>query len=287
MDRIKKFFRRRKAAWLVIPAAFLTIVITAFTVLNTFRESLGYLPELSLYALDFSNYAELFGNSVFLNSLWYSFYVAVSSTLLCLVLGLVLGSLICRIKSPTIHMLYRLPIVLSYVAAGLLIYTTLSDYGVLYHLLDWMGIQTNGLNILFHPSGSGVILLNCFKGIPFMAMSTAPVFYRALHQFPVTAMNLGASKFQIMLRIILPLVKRSALTSALVLFNYQMFSYEGFYYLGSSTPVSLGVLAYQSYLTSDLRNRAACMAINSIMIGISLVSSFLYVRAMRKDAVIS
>lgn len=287
MDKIKKIFRKSKALWLILPAAFLTVVITAFTVLNTLRESLGYLPELSLYALDLSNYAELFGNRVFLNSLWYSFYVAAVSTLLCIGFGLMLGYLISRVKSPIIHMLYRLPIVLSYVAAGLLVYTTFSDYGVLYHLLDLIGIKTNGLNILFHPSGGGVILLNCFKGIPFMAMSTAPVFHKALKQFPAAAMNLGASRPQIIFRIILPLVKRSALTSALVLFNYQMFSYEGFYYLGSSTPVSLGVLSYQSYLTSDLRNRAACMAINSVMIGISLITSFLYIRAMRKDAVIS
>lgn len=286
MNRIKEFFRRKKAVWLLLPAVFLVFAVTAFTVLNTVREGLGYLPELSLYALDFSNYADLFGNGVFLNSLWYSFYVALVSTMLCLVFGVLLGYLLCQIKSPLIHILYRLPIVLSYVAAGLLLYTTLGDYGVLYHLLALLGVKTDGLDILFHPAGGGVILLNCFKGIPFMAMSTAPVLRYALERFPATAMNLGASETQLIFRIILPIVKRSALTSALVLFNYQMFSYEGFYYLGASRPVSLGVLAYQSYLTSDLRNRAVCMAINSVMIGISLLTSLLYVRTIRKDTVI-
>lgn len=113
-----------------------------------------------------------------------------------------------------------------------------------------------------------------------------PVLSRALERYNAAAMNLGASKAQIGLRVIFPLIRRSAFMSALVLFNYQMFAYESFYYLGSSSPVSLGAFAYQSYQTSDLRNRAVCMAINSVMIAISLVTSLLYVLAMRKDRVV-
>lgn len=213
--------------------------------------------------------------------------MAFVSTALCVLLGLVLAYLLCRTRSSVLQTLSRLPIVLSYIAAGLLLYTTLSDHGLLYHLLTLFGIETDGLNILFQPSGVGVIILNCFKGVPFFALSITPVLSRVLNRYSAAAMNLGASKRQIGLRIIFPMIRRSAFTSALVLFNYQMFAFESFYYLGSSTPVSLGVFAYQSYQTSDLRNRAVCMAINSIMIGISLVTSLMYVYAMRKDTVTS
>ena len=285
MNRVKNLFGKGQAIFLLLPAAFLVTVISAFVVLNTFREGLGYLPELSMYALDFSNYTDLFGNSVFLRSLAYSFYVAFVSTALCLMFGLMLAYLLCRSKSSVLQAISRLPIVLSYIAAGLLLYTTLSDHGLLYHLLALCGIETGGLNILFRPSGIGVILLNCFKGVPFLAMSIIPVLSRVLDFYSAAAMNLGASKGQVGLRIIFPLIRRSAFTSALVLFNYQMFAYESFYYLGSSVPVSLGVFAYRSYQTSDLRNRAVCMAVNSIMIGISLVTSLIYVYVMRKDTV--
>lgn len=285
MNKVKKLFGNGQAVSLLLPAVFLVTVISVFVILNTCREGLGYLPELSMYALDFSNYADLFGNSVFLRSLTYSFYVAVVSTALCFILGLMLAYLLCRTQNSVLQAISRLPIVLSYIAAGLLLYTTLSDHGLLYHLLTLFGIGTDGLNILFRPSGIGVIILNCFKGVPFLAMSMVPVLSRILDRYSAAAMNLGASKQQIGLRIIFPLIRRSAFTSALVLFNYQMFAYESFYYLGSSTPVSLGVFAYQSYQTSDLRNRAVCMAINSIMIGISLVTSLMYVYTMRKDAV--
>lgn len=285
MDKVKGFFRKNQAVWMLLPAALPVAVITTFVIFNTVREGLGYLPELSLYTVDLSGYQKLFANQVFLSSLLYSFYVAAVSTLLCLVLGTLLAYLLCRTNSPVVHTLCRLPVILSYVAAGLLLYTTLSDHGLLYHLLTLVGIKTDGLDVLFRPSGEGVILLNCFKGVPFMAMSTVPVLSRALERYPATAMNLGASKDRIVWHIILPLVRRSAMTSALVLFNYQMFSYEGFYYLGSSTPVSLGVFAYQSYLKSDLRYRTESMAINAVMIAISLLTSILYVRAVRKDAV--
>ena len=63
--------RRWYAAALLLPALFPVTVISAFVILNTFREGLGFLPELSMYALDLSNYAALFGNRVFLRSLAY------------------------------------------------------------------------------------------------------------------------------------------------------------------------------------------------------------------------
>lgn len=277
--------RRLGAAALMFPAVFFVTAISAFVILNTFREGLGYLPELSMYALTLSNYRELFGNSVFLRGLGYSFYIALVSTVLCFVLGIMLAYLLCRTKSFALLTLSRLPVVLSFVAAGLLLYNTLSGHGLLYHLLMLVGIKTEGLNILFRPSGFGVIALNCFKGVPFMAMSITPVLSHALGRYSALAMNLGASKAQIWLRVIFPLIRRSAFTSALVLFNYQMFAYESFYYLGSATPVSLGVFAYRSYQTSDLRNRAVCMAVNSVMIAVSLVTSLLYIWAMRKDRV--
>lgn len=285
MRKMRTFWQKTGTFWRVLPAALLAAGVTAFVVLNAFREGLGYLPELSMYTVTGENYAALFCDRVFWKSLGYSFYVAAVSTLLCLCLGLLLGYLVCRGRGPLVHMLYRLPIVLSYVAAGLLLYTTLSDYGLLYHLLHWCGVPVDGLDILFRPSGVGVILLNCFKGVPFMAMSTAPVLRRALELYPAAAMNLGASRWRIACRIVLPLARRAALTAALVLFNYQMFAYEGFYYLGSSTPVSLGVLVYQSALNSDLRHRAVGMAIQSVMIVISLLTSLLYIRAMRREVV--
>ncbi|MDY3285749.1 MAG: hypothetical protein SOX31_04145 [Eubacteriales bacterium] len=277
--------RRWYAAALLLPALFPVTVISAFVILNTFREGLGFLPELSMYALDLSNYAALFGNRVFLRSLAYSFYVAFVSTTICFLLGLALAYLLCRTKSAAALVLSRLPVVLSYIAAGLLLYTTLSDHGLLYHLLRLLRIETDGLPILFRPSGMGVMILNCFKGVPFFAMSMVPVLAKVLKRYSTAAMNLGASGRQIGLRIIFPLIRRSAFTSALVLFNYQMFAYESFYYLGASTPVSLGVFAYQSYQTSDLRDRAVCMAINAVMIGIALITSLLYMGAMRKDTV--
>ena len=279
--------RRFAASLMLFPALFFVTAISAFVILNTFREGLGYLPELSMYALTLSNYSRLFGNSVFLQSLGYSFYVAAVSGVLCFVPGLALAYLLCRAKSSVLQAISRLPVVLSFVAAGLLLYNTLSGHGLIYHLLSLVGVKTEALNILFRPSGFGVIALNCFKGVPFMAMSITPVLSRALERYGAAAHNLGASGAQTWLRVIFPLVRRSAFTSALVLFNYQMFAYESFYYLGSSTPVSLGVFAYQSYQTSDLRDRAVCMAINSVMIAISLVTVLLYVWAVRKDRVMS
>lgn len=272
-----------KNVFFILPAFIIAAGITAYSIVNTFIESLGYLPGLNLYGISFDNYKALFADRYFAKSLAYSFYVASVSTILCLIMGLALGYLICRVTSPVIQTVYRMPFILSYVAAGVILFTTLGDHGVLWHILNLAGIAPGGLGIIYAPSGAAVIILNCFKGVPFMAMSTAPAFYRATKSFPATAANLGASAYLTAKKIVLPLVKYSALTTSLVLFNYQMFSYEGFYYLGSSTPVSLGVLAYESIRSSDLRQRTVCMAINAVMIGISLVTSYAYICTMKKN----
>ena len=283
MNKFRTMSGYTKTACLVLPAFILTAGITVYTIVSTCIESMGYLPGLNLYGFSLDNFRILFSDRTFPESLAYSFTIAACSTIMCLVFGLVLGYLVCKVNNPLIQTLYRMPFILSYIAAGILIYTTLSDHGVLWHILSLIGIAPKGFNIVYNSSGIAVITLNCFKGVPFMAMSTAPAFFRATKHFPATAMNLGASGFLTARKIILPLVKHSALTTALVLFNYQLFSYEGFYYLGSSTPVSLGVLSYESNLFSDLRSRTLCMTISTVMIGISLISSAAYIYVMRKD----
>ncbi len=268
---------------MIIPSLSVIVVITMFVIINTFMESLGYIPELSFNSFTFKYYKELFSDPVFLNSLYYSFKISLVSSVIATVLGSYLGYYISKSRNKFINVLYRLPILLSYVAAAVLIYTTYSDKGLLFHIISLLGFSNININLIFNSKGIAVILLNIFKGMPFIAFSVAPIFMKVNKNYRFIAQNLGCTRFQYIIKILLPLAKRAIFTSFLVIFNFNMFTYEGFYYLGPSNPISIGVYAYKTYLNADLSNRIYGMAINMIMIIISLILCLLYYKMIKDN----
>ncbi len=225
---------------MIIPSLSVIVVITMFVIINTFMESLGYIPELSFNNFTFKYYKELFSDPVFLNSLYYSFKISLVSSVIATVLGSYLGYYISKSRNKFI-------------------------------------------NVIFNSKGIAVILLNIFKGMPFIAFSVAPIFMKANKNYRFIAQNLGCTRFQYIIKILLPLAKRAIFTSFLVIFNFNMFTYEGFYYLGPSNPISIGVYAYKTYLNADLSNRIYGMAINMIMIIISLILCVLYYKMIKDN----
>lgn len=266
-----------------MPSFLIVFSITAYVVVNTLKESLGLIPELFLYEITYKYYANLFTDKIFVSSFLYSIFVASMSSSLSVVLGTYLGYAISKSKSSFTNISYRFPIFLSYVAAAALIYNTYSDKGLLYHMFQFIGIEIDSLNIIYNSNGLAVILLNMFKGIPFIAFSVYPILLKTDAAYKETARNLGCTNITYVMKILLPLCKKAILSSALVIFNYNLFVYEGFYFLGPSNPPSIGVLAYNTYLNPDMTYRAYGMAINMIMIAISFILCFVYYRILKSE----
>ena len=266
---------------LLLPALSIIVIVTVYVIINTFIESLGYIPELSFHNFTFKYYVDLFTNLIFLRSLYFSVKIAFISAVIATILGVYIGYFASRWSNNFMSVLYKLPILLSYVAAATLIYNTYSDKGLLYHIISAIGISNPNIDLIYTSSGLGVILLNIFKGLPFVAFCVAPIFMKADKIYSFVAQNLGCTRIKYIFKILLPLAKRSIVTSFLIIFNFNMFTYEGFYYLGPSNPISIGVYAYKTYLNSDLSNRIYGMAINMIMIIISIMLCFLYYKMIK------
>ncbi len=267
----------------MFPAVLTAAGISLFVIVNTFSEGLGLIPELSMYHVDTAFFKGLFKNRVFIDGLLMSVRVAFLSTLLSSVIGVLLAWTVCRSGSKILNFGSRLPLILSYVVAGILVYNLVSDHGLIWHLLKWAGADANGLNILYTKSEAGVIILYCLKGAPFVAISVLPVLAKVLDRFEATAANLGAARIRTHMLVVLPLIGHSVAVAALIVFDYQLFNYESYHYLGASTPVAPGVYAFNFGRLSDLRMRAAGMAVNSVMILIALLSLLLYVAAAAKE----
>lgn len=268
---------------LVMPPLLIVLSITSYVIINTLKESLGVIPELFLNEITIKYYTILFTDKIFVSSLLYSIFIAIISASLATLFGTYLGYAVSKSKGSFTNISYRFPIFLSYVAAAALIYNTYSDKGLLYHIFQFVGFEIDSLNIIYNSNGLAVILLNMFKGIPFVAFSVYPILLKTDATYKETARNLGCTNIMYVMKILLPLCKRAILSSALVIFNYNLFAYEGFYFLGPSNPPSIGVLAYNTYLNPDMTYRAYGMAINMIMIVISLMLCYLYYRLLKSE----
>lgn len=94
------------------------------------------------------------------------------------------------------------------------------------------------------------------------------------------AVNLGAAPRTAFFKITLPLCRNTIMSGFLIIFVFALGAYELPMLLGATKPRALPVLAYQQYLHPDLRNRPYAMALNGIIIVISLLSAALYYALM-------
>ena len=94
------------------------------------------------------------------------------------------------------------------------------------------------------------------------------------------AANLGANKLQTFMKVTLPLCMNTVLSGFLIIFVFALGAYELPFILGATTPKALPVLEYTK---PDLRARPYAMAINGILIVISLIAAVLYYILLRRS----
>jgi len=267
---------------LIIPSFLIVFSITAYVFANAFIESLGIIPELFLNEITFKHYLKLIGDRIFLEGFLFSVMIALLSSTMSIAAGTYLSYAFSRNKRGLTTFMYRYPIILSYIAAAALIYNTYSSRGLIYHIFLVLGLNVSPLDIIYNSKGIAVIILNIFKGIPFVAFSLYPIFLKTDSQYRETARNLGCTDMMYVYKVLLPLCRHSILTSFLIIFNYNLFYYEGYYFLGPSTPVSICVLAYNTYINPDLSFRALSMAVNFVMMTVSVILCVIFYKSLKQ-----
>jgi len=89
---------------------------------------------------------------------------------------------------------------------------------------------------------------------------------------------LGASYWQRLRHVTLPLVAPSVLAASVLVFAYTFGAYEVPFLLGQRYPSALPVLAYRRYVDTDLTARPEAMALSVLMALISAGLIAIYMR---------
>ena len=180
----------------------------------------------------------------------------------------------------------QLPIIVPHVVAALFMVNIFSRNGILARVCYMLGMindQQQFPMLIYDANGVGIIMAYLWKEIPFIIYFVIALMANINGNFGEAAINLGAGKWTAFCRITLPLCKNTIISGFLIIFVFALGAYELPLILGATTPKALPILAYQQYIHPDLRNRPYAMALNGIIMIISLISALIYFIMTQKN----
>lgn len=264
--------------WLSLaPALGLIALLFGSSVVYGLAQSLGYLPFLGQRALSLDAYRNVVAGTnyaaEFWSGLWFSLWVSGASTLLsalCALLIVSLWGLRTRANGRRTTGLILLNINLSFPhlvwAIGLSL--LLSQSGLLARLVTVVGLIDGPSDfpvLVRDVYGLGIIVNYMTKETPFLVLTALSILAAQPDAYAIVAENLGASRWQRLRYVTLPLVLPGLLAGSLLVFAFVFGAYEVPALLGVRYPQMLSVLALELFLNPDLRSRAEGMAISVIM----------------------
>ena len=265
--------------WLLLLPFLAVTALVVISVWNILVQSLGLIPAFGLTEPTIEYYRQVLTSETFLDSLGVSLKIAVFSAVLATVLGvLVCAALVgCR-KNGIVHVV-RLPILVPHTVVALFVITICSQTGLIARGAAALGIIGDSAEfpqLLFTDSYAGVILAYLWKEIPFVAYFVLALMSGISGTLGEAAENMGASPLKGFFYITLPLSLPAISKAFLIIFIFAFGGYELPLILGATVPKALPVQAYLSYMDPNLLNRPYAMAMNGVILMLSMMIAALY-----------
>jgi molybdate transport system permease protein len=149
-----------------------------------------------------------------LTALSLSLRTSLTSTLLCVLLGVPMALVLARTDFPgqgLVRSLVLLPLVLPPVVGGIALLYTFGRRGLLGEQLDLLGLQ-----VAF--STTAVVLAQTFVSLPFLVVSLEGALRSAGRRYEVVAASLGAAPTTVLRRVTIPLVLPGLVSGAVLAF---------------------------------------------------------------------
>lgn len=271
---------------LLVPQLLLTILF--LTGLWTgITQSLGVIPAYGLTKPTLFYYKEILMKPEMAASVFYSLKYSFLSALFSTVAGVFLCALLVmsRRTKGTLIRIVQLPIIVPHVVVALFIIQICSRNGLLARIAYGLGLireQQEFPAVIYDPHGLGIILAYLWKEIPFIIYFVIALMANIDGKLGEAAVNLGAGRIQTFFKVTLPLCAHTVISGFLIIFVFALGAYELPFLLGTTALKALPVQAYIQYIHPDLRNRPYAMALNGIILFLSLFSAGIYFALMKK-----
>ena len=269
---------------LLLPFLFVTalVLVSVWTVLV---QSLGVIPAFGLTKPTLDYYVRVLEDADFLSSVGVSLRIALWSAVFATVLGVLVSAALIRRGKTKGGFLYavRLPILVPHAVVAVFVVQILGQTGLIArfaYLLGFIGDYTEFPQILYTKSYFGTILAYLWKEIPFVAYFILAFMGSISHTLGEAAENLGASPVRSFFEVTLPLSIPVISRAFLIIFIFAFGGYELPLLLGATLPKALSVETYLAYMSPNLLERPLAMAMNGVMLLLSLLMAGLYTLAM-------
>ncbi|HZK43278.1 MAG TPA: ABC transporter permease subunit [Syntrophomonadaceae bacterium] len=280
--------KSRVAPYLLLLPVYLLSLLFIIGIGNGILQSFGVIPSLGLNTPTLDYYVEIFKRKELLSAIGLSFYVALASSLLATVIGVLLCAALVMggLAKGKAGQVLKIPIMIPHTVVALFIISLFSQSGLLARLFYAMGIigsQESFPSILYTSNGIGIILAYLWKEIPFVVFFVISIMSNISSTLGEAAENLGASKWRAFRSVTLPLCMPAIKNAFLIIFVYSLGAYELPYLLGATVPKMLPIQAFIEYTHPDLLHRPYAMAMNGIVFFISFLVALLYYRFLQHD----
>jgi putative spermidine/putrescine transport system permease protein len=217
----------------------------------------------------------------YLNILWRTFYISLSSTLLSLVLGFPVAYFLVRTKSKRksiIIMLIVFPLLVGNMIRNVGWIALFSGSGLVNRWMMSIGLIQEPMQILQTPFSVIIAITNVV--LPYMVLTLQSVLERIDPALEEAAYDLGASRWTVMKSIVLPLGMPGILAGTLFVFVLSMNSYTTPLVIGGPKVQMMAPALYSQITQASNWPMGAAMAL--ILIVFTLALSLAYLMVMEK-----
>ena len=279
---------KRKWIPLFLLLPFLGITgLVLLSVWNVLIQSLGYIPAFGLTELTVSYYKNIFSNPDFISSLTVSLRIALQSAAAACIGGVAVATALIKLKKTRggAVNLVRFPILVPHAVVGVFMIQLLGQTGLIARLGYAMGLLEDFHEfpqLLYTPGYGGTIFAYLWKEIPFVAYFVMAFMGSISETLGEAAENLGASPVRSFFQVTLPLSVPVIGRAFLIIFIFAFGGYELPLLLGVTLPKALPVQAYLAYMNPELKRRPMAMAMNGVILMLSLAMAALYWLLIRR-----
>ncbi|WEI10333.1 sulfate ABC transporter permease subunit CysT [Acinetobacter soli] len=213
---------------------------------------------------------EILSSERILKSLQLSFTTAMIAALINVVFGLLLAWCLVRYSFPGKHIvdaLVDLPFALPTAVAGIALTS-------LYASTGWVGqyLELLGIKVAYTPIGITLALV--FIGLPFVVRTVQPVLSDIETELEEAASALGANRFQIITKIILPILFPALLTGFALAFARGVGEYGSVIFIAGNQPFKTEIAPLMIISRLEEYDYEAATTIAVVMLVISFVILF-------------
>jgi len=283
-DRFYRWMRKRRNAWLILPALALLLLFFILPLVFLFVTSLQhYVPGQGMTnQITLENYLKFISDVYYIGILVKTMLLGGLVSILTLVIGYPLAYFIARTRSKKRGFYIALvifPLFLNLVVRSFSWIVLLANRGVVNNVLRDIGLIEQPIKLLYNYTGVIIGMTHIY--LPFMVITLISVIRHIEQDYEDAAQTLGADKLTAFLKITLPLSMPGVIAGCLLVFILSITAFVIPRLLGGVTVRIMSNLIYQQFMNTF--NWPFGAAMGFILLAVTLLIIWAYLSVFRLE----